>query len=226
VGVGGDDSFVVVGQGDYIEGNILTQLRPAKDGIVRSVRDISGWAYAVGFGGLVAKRTGASQWGRVDDGLPASVRLEAIHGFSESDMYAVGWDGAVWHFDGRAWSACAVPTNAILSCVCCAGDDFVYVAGQNGVILRGRASTWTVLTNEVATSHIWDLEWFSQKIYLSTYVGLHEVVGDKVVQLDLGDAQPESAYHLSTADGVMWSVGENDVVALEGSSWRTISTTI
>ncbi len=225
VAVGGDDSFVIVGQGDFVEGHLHGQLEKDRSGIVRSVRDIEGWAYAVGFGGVVLKRSGVASWVRVDAGIPPSVRFEAIHGFNESDIYAVGWEGHVWHFSGKTWSRCTVPTNAILSAVCCAGDSFVYIAGQNGTILRGRTDKWAIVPNDAENAHIWDLEWFNGKLYASTYVMIYEVGANGVIAVEFGPAQPDSAYHLSSADAVLWSVGESDVATFDGKKWALLLTT-
>ncbi|NHZ40887.1 hypothetical protein [Massilia aquatica] len=63
--------------------------------------------------------------------------------FSAADMYAVGSDGDVWHFEGTAWHSCPFPTDASLETVCCAGDGLVYITEINGSVWAGRSDGWT-----------------------------------------------------------------------------------
>jgi hypothetical protein len=224
--IGGDDNFAICGGGDFITGNILAQLKPSKDGLVRSVKDINGWAYAVGYGGLVVKRNGLAEWTRVDAGMGNGARLEAIHGFSEQEMYAVGVDGAIWMFERDSWRSIPSPTNVILSCVCCAGDGAVYAGGQDGLLLRGVKDQWVVMEQDVTRAHIWDLEWFRGRLYASTYSAIYELTANGLAPVDLKSKQPNTTYHLSSCDDALWSVGELDIVSFDGKKWSPISTSI
>ncbi len=52
--------------------------------------------------------------------------FEAIDGYSSEALYAVGWAGEVWKFDGAKWSQAPKLTDAVLTAVCCAPDNVVY----------------------------------------------------------------------------------------------------
>src|SRR5690606_28655431 len=99
-------------------GNIFTDSAPPppnpRYGSFRSVAEIDGKAYAVGLRGMVYRLDEWTRWTRIDDGLPETFDIQAIHGFGESDLYAVGFRGECFRNDGRKWSMIEMPTNVNL----------------------------------------------------------------------------------------------------------------
>lgn len=223
VAVGGDGRFLVFGSGDNIEGNIYgAAKRSDKVGPFRSVRNIAGKAYAVGLDGIVYRRDDVSAWTAIDSGLPADQDLEAIHGFSSEDIYAVGWNGSVWHFDGKTWSHRDTPTNVTLTGVCCAPDGMVYCCGRSGILMKGRDRTWQLVQHEATQADFWDVEWFSGKLFVSTMMLLYTLRDQNLAPVDFGDDAPATAYHLDAVEGEMISVGAKDVMAFDGVNWTRI----
>jgi len=104
VAVGRFGHYLVLGEGDQIEGRIAAAKTDGRTQPFRGVRDIAGKAYAVGMGGQVYRRDNLQTWTRLGNSLPHAIDLEAIHGFNEEEIYAVGWKGALWRFDGTDWS--------------------------------------------------------------------------------------------------------------------------
>ncbi|EPG9677358.1 WD40/YVTN/BNR-like repeat-containing protein, partial [Citrobacter freundii] len=107
--------------------------------------------YAIGSAFRVYKRIAHQVWEEWSKTLPVpdgyiEEKAETISrslfkdlsGFSESDMYAVGGMGTVYHFDGKKWQQITFPTNKLLYTVCCGGDGFVYIADFDGAIWKGR----------------------------------------------------------------------------------------
>lgn len=88
--------------------------------------------------------------------LPDDPSLFAVHGTGPLDVWAVGShsgiDGAVYHFDGMQWLEVPVDANEWLESVYAATPSDVWIAGRNGVVLRGNASGFVPVTIPVATS--------------------------------------------------------------------------
>jgi hypothetical protein len=73
-----------------------------------------------------------------------SVALEAPDRLA-TELYAVGWQGEIWHYDGEKWHQLPSPTKLVLVDVCCAGDGTVYACGREGLLLKGRDQTWEIV---------------------------------------------------------------------------------
>lgn len=207
--------------GDIIE-NSHPKAKGKRHGGFRSVSQIAGKAYAVGFNGMVYRLDKSDYWTRIDDGLPATFNIDAIHGYTDSDIYAVGNNGNLWHFDGKNWQKHELPTNLHLYAVNCAGDGVVYVAGDSGVLMKGNKSIWEIVDHDATEEDIWDLEWFNGKLYVSTLTNLYWLNGDQLEPVSFGKDKPKSFYQLSAAPGVLWSVGEFDIMSFDGQQWSRV----
>lgn len=207
-------------------GDILESSQPpskeTRHGGFRSVSEIAGRAFAVGLRGLVYRLDELKLWMRIDDGLPKTFNIQAIHGFDATDIYAAGRDGEVWHYDGKAWDKLDMPTNANLTSVKCAADGKVYITGHSGTLLCGSGETWDVINHESTDDDLWDVEWFKDKVYVSSMSSVYRLEGQRLVKVNFGNDTPKTCYQLSTADDVMWSNGEYDIMAFDGNVWSRI----
>jgi hypothetical protein len=228
VALGAGGQVYCVGSGD-----IHDELIDTRDGgdvprTMRGLACVDGKAIAVGMGRYVYRRDGRDVWTPLDDGArqergdPNVVGFEAVDGFSSSEMYAAGWNGEIWSWDGESWTPVQSPVNLTLSTVCCADDGEVYVAGRRGLLLRGRGRRWSVIQHDDHAEDIWDLAWFRGDLYVSTSVGLYRLVDDHLRHVDMGEDWPRSYFHLSAIDEVLWSIGAKDVLAYDGSRWTRI----
>ncbi len=221
------EKVVLIGEdGDvatYVAGQRTDEsLHPAPV-MIRNARTIGGEVYACGAKRQVYRRVGEAQWR--DISAPRAQQsealgFEAIDGFAHDDIYAVGWGGEIWHYDGRAWRSCASPTHVILTSVCCAGDGVVYAAGQGGVLLRGRGEAWEKIVWGDEVIDLWDLCWFEDKLYVASSTALFTLDQDRLAPVDLSTVAPVSCFSLSTAQGVLWSVGKETVISFDGTRWR------
>ncbi|MET0384359.1 MAG: hypothetical protein ABW321_00295 [Polyangiales bacterium] len=71
--------------------------------------------------------------------------LRAVWGSSASDVWAVGNDGALLHYDGHAWSAARSDTTSHLTGVSGTAADDVWAVGENGAVLHYDGRVWRVL---------------------------------------------------------------------------------
>jgi hypothetical protein len=196
--------------------------RTRRLGGFRSVSEVEGKAYAVGLRGMVYRLDALSRWTRIDEGLPDSFNIQAIHGFEASDIYAVGRHGELWHYNGTEWMKRELPTNVNLTSVKCTADGIVYIGGHSGILIHGRGNTWAIIDHEETEDDIWDLEWFNGHLYVSTMRAIYKLNEDELAPVDFGDDPPKSCYQLSAAKGVMWSNGEYDIMSFDGRSWTRI----
>ncbi|KQX27884.1 hypothetical protein ASD05_28095 [Variovorax sp. Root434] len=192
--------------------------------MIRNAREIGGHVHACGSKRQVFRRVGDRQW--VDMSAPPAAQtevfgFEALDGYAENEIYAAGWGGEIWRYDGSAWTQCGSPTNVILTAVCCAGDGTVYVGGQGGVLVSGRGDVWaSVAWEDEVTADLWDLCWFRDRLYVATMSQLYTLDADRLVPVDYGGMGRVTCYSLSVAQGVLWSVGKADVASFDGTTWQ------
>lgn len=222
-----EEKVVLVGEDGevltYVGGKSKEEAITPTPVMIRNAREIDGEVYACGMKRQVFRRTGEKRW--VDMSAPRAgdtekFGFEAIDGYSAGDIYAAGWGGEIWRFDGKAWSDCGSPTNVILTAVCCAGDGVVYAAGQGGVLVRGRQDSWEVVPWEGEVGEdLWDLCWYRDKLYVATMNSLYTLDGNALDGVDFSEAGAMTCYSLSQAEGVLWSVGKSDVASFDGTAW-------
>ena len=209
-----------------VAGNIFNNSYPPpkqpRYGDIRSISEIGGKAYAVGFEGMVYRLDDLTKWTRIDEDLLRIFDIEAIHGFDAADIYAVGYRGELWHFNSKTWTKHELPTNAYLTTVKCTGDGTVYIAGHGGILIRGREHMWEIIDHKETIDDLWDLEWFEGELYISTMSNVYQLKKDGLELVNFGDNPPKSCYQLSSAKGVMWSIGEKDIMSFDGKKWTRI----
>ena len=84
-------------------------------------------AYAVGFGGLILKRTGGT-WSQMNSNTTLS--LFDVWGSNQDDVWAVGVGGITLHWDGTNWSVVESGTSASLVAVEGYNSSHIYSAGS------------------------------------------------------------------------------------------------
>ncbi|MCL7489195.1 MAG: hypothetical protein M8357_13590, partial [Desulfobulbaceae bacterium] len=67
--------------------------------------------------------------------------LNGICGFSETDMYVVGADSLILHYNGSEWSGVDVGTGYDLNDIRCAGTGDIIAVGDGGTIIQATART-------------------------------------------------------------------------------------
>lgn len=221
---------LVIGDSGIVQNVIATGSHsPMSNGPLTNVNCIAGREiFAVGTARQVYKKVGISEWVRHDQTCKpenpkerARVAFLSIDGFSGADMYAVGWDGQIWHFNGKVWSHLDSPTNmALFSVRCCSNGD-VYACGQNGVIIRGRNSNWRIIEHTETKESLRDIEEFGGKLYFCSNNLLYALQDDELVP-EVADFQVKSFGKLKASGQVLLSVGLKDAAVFDGHSWQQL----
>lgn len=201
---------------------------PKIHGPMRQIRSIEGKAYAVGMARQVYRRDGVNIWTSINQGAQPTpeikpiVGFDTVDGFSKKEIYAAGRNGEIWNYNGTIWKQMDSPTNRHLTNMCCAGNELIYICGQGGVLIEGRNDQWRLITATDFQKDLWGLAWFENKLYVSSRELIYYLKDDKLKPVDMADDIPATCYHLSAADGVMWSIGPKDIMAFDGKKWTRI----
>jgi len=196
---------------------------------IRKVRCIAGRAYAAAVGQEIFRRADIGVWNALSrEGLPENRSKQLlsafndVDGFTESNLYAVGEKGNVWHFDGKRWRSCKFPGEQDLFGICCAGDGNVYVCGQDDLVYVLSKGTWSKIHEGSGNTlyPLTDMRWFDDKLWL---------VGDfktkNIIKGELVDASHNGndirANFIDAADGVLLLATSGGTVMLfDGKVFR------
>lgn len=86
-----------------------------------------------------------------DEPLPSAgntnLGLSALWGSAADDVWAVGDEGAIFHFDGRSWQRFESGTNVMLLDVWGSGPNDVWACGEFGTIAHWDGTSWTAASS-------------------------------------------------------------------------------
>jgi hypothetical protein len=239
----GDIEFTWVGgqRIERIEAAGVRRDTPPIYGYVHAIRQIGGDLYVAGSGGQVYRRNGG-QWTPMAESLlkpavaPASV-LDAvamdiggkefadIDGVSSSDLYVVGGNGEIFHYDGADWTECDGDTPRPLNCVRAVSASEVWACGFGGALLRGNARTGFSSVGSCSEVLIFSsLGILGGRVYLASNKGIFSLSDDGIIRRVKTGLKPEveDANVIDIKDGVLWSFGYKDIVHFDGSGWHRL----
>jgi hypothetical protein len=203
---------------------------PNRSAFMRCMRKIDGNVYAAGLARQVYRRLGPDNWTRIDQGafVDRSQRTEtigfnAIDGFAASSIYAVGYGGEIWHFNGTGWVETESPTNVVLTGVKCLASGDVVVCGMAGTLLRGDSNGWRVIPQSATEADFWGIAEFRGRVYVSNREGLYLLDDADLTKVDMGIGVPVTTAYVDADSDVLWSVGHKDLVStVDGIAWVVI----
>jgi len=194
-------------------------------GNLRRLVAVDGKFFACGMDRVALKRNKTGSWTSFGPGAlkddPKVVGFEDIAGYSVTELYAVGWGGEIWWYDGKKWQRADSPTSAILSSMTCAPDGMVYVVGHDGVMLKGRRDQWE-LVETGRTENLKDVAHLDGQIYVCTDFALFKFQKSGLVEeTDFAqvDDRPATCLHLLESSGELVSLGTKDVFVKQGAAW-------
>lgn len=199
-----------------------SRLRPLND-----IRLIGNHIYVTGMRRQVFRRRyTASTWERCDGGVlvPRTSKEVAgflsIDGFNDSEIYAVGYRGQIWRFDGSIWSRIASPTNMRLESVRCIDGRSAIAVGDQGLILIGRNDQWDVVKQDIIDETLTDIEEVRGSVFISTEIGsLYKLDGLHLIEIDTGLGKEITTANLHSDGKTLLSVGERNLLLFDGSVW-------
>lgn len=229
----GPDGKVIVGTATgQSEEKIGTKDRDSANfGDIRNINFIGKHIYAVGMRRQVYRREGKDRWKILDKGVfQAKIEngisgFNAIDGANENSIYAVGFNGEIWRFDGKNWHEIESPTNVILNSVRAVNDTRIYACGQMGTLLKGSGEAWIAIDQSETDDQFWGLEWFKDDLYIATSKQLFILRDDNTLEkVDMGLNYQPTCGSLHANDGVLLSVGRKHVCwTKDGKKWVDIS---
>ena len=86
-------------------------------------------------GNLAGCARSGSVW-ELETSLPQEDHLRGVWCYSASDVFAVGWDGTILHYDGSSWNLMNSGTDSILEGVWGSSSSDVFAVGNGGTILH------------------------------------------------------------------------------------------
>lgn len=197
---------------------------------LKTIRRIGGHVYVAGMGRQVYRRNGPEQWARIDAGVfvprsqrKKSVGFNAIDGFDEKRIYAVGYHGEIWYYNGKNWRQQESPTNLLLACVKCAPDGKVYACGQAGVLLVGSDNRWRIVEQDLTGEDFWGIAYFQDKVWVSNADGIFVLNDGAFRRVDLRCKEDISTCYLDATNNAIWAVGEKDILfSNDGIRWKRL----
>ncbi len=192
----------------------------------RFIQNVAGRVYAGGTKRFVHRRLGYKSWEEVSRSdmheSDTSIAFEGMAGFSDTELYAVGWNGEIWSFNGAAWRMLDSPTNLILTDATTTTDK-VFACGQMGTIIEGRKDSWRIVEHDVMSDDLWSAATFRNTPYFATDYGILKYENGDVSWAAEQSAQMRTTMFLSVGPSGLWSFGPHDICLFDGDTWTTIA---
>lgn len=203
----------------------------ADRGGITKLKTIGGYLYCCGGNRSVGKRTGKNNWFSHSQTLPMPSKTTQggftdIDGFNEQDIYTVGGKGDVWHYNGEEWHPITFFTsNDCVNTVCCGGDGFVYVSGDEGLTFIGRNNRWKKINDKGITQGFRDMVWHHDRVWCTNDDGVWTIKENKIAVASLPLEIAACAGHLYVNNGVLLLAGSGGAAFLENGQWQSILVT-
>lgn len=207
---------------------------PAARGNLRDLRIIGNYVYAAGMMRQVYRKLvlqvgdATIPWERFDAGLLDDFTndrisgITSIDGMNTDELYACGWGGEIWWFNGKRWQPVESPTNVKLERIFCDNINRMIAVGQSGVVITGRGHVWNEVNNEVTREQFWGGCNFQGRSLLATQHNLYELMPDnRIIEIALSHGDPVSSGWLCCDSNVVWSIGSEHLFwSQNASQWN------
>jgi hypothetical protein len=191
---------------------------------------IQGTIYTVGYPNKMYKRVTKNQWEDITETIAIPKDLEDAFGFkyfwkdadgfSENDIYTVGGQGEVWHYDGKHWKQIPFVNDLWLNNVCCAPDGKVYVGGHGSSLYVWNKKEWKEIKSSTGIDSFKDIKWFKGKLYCGEESRLRVLENDELVTV--GTPFPQGSIDISPNGDYMLVAGEQKAHLFDGEKWEVL----
>lgn len=227
--VGDNGECAVVGVDSIVRDEYVTSSSrsPRNTGHIRGAAAIGDDVIVVGMQRQVYRRTGVSGWVDMMQGIPPSdsagiTGFECVLAVSPDEIYAAGWRGELWMFDGTRWNRLDSPTNGIITSLCLDENGEIIGCGRKGLFIRGRGDKWRVIEGLICPDDLWSVISISGRIYAAGLRFLYALSDDKIEIIDFENIRASTFGSLVSGGGVLWSMGEKDLLSFNGSNWKRL----
>jgi hypothetical protein len=186
------------------------------------LRRIGRHLYACGTGFQVVRRE-ENGWRPIDEGIfVGAIRpihiLTSIDGQSETEIYAVGTGGTLFHYNGALWAELEFPTNYGLTKVRSVGGES-FIRGFHGLLGRGNREGWEVLSGARGNCHLTDIEYCFDRLYVASEYDLSVLHQNSLSPVAIPLEGELSFGWLCSGFGQLWSVGGESILCFDGENW-------
>jgi hypothetical protein len=210
---------------DALAGRFKAEQLPGVEatGPMERIRAIGSAVFACGWAGQVLLRR-RTTWEQLELGTKGEQpNFMAIDGFAEDDVYAVGLQGVIWHYDGKRWRASESPTPHALYDVRCLGKDELVVCGADGGVFRGKGRRLRAIGDPTFEGTCWAVEAFEGRLYVTrAHDGLAVLERGRWKRVKLNAKQKRTTHRLSASPEALYSFGQADIVKFDGRAWHDV----
>ncbi len=198
------------------------------------LKNIHGAVYGVAPLRTVYKRLGVDEWSYEEElrNIPGVQQTSEegfwdTDGFNQNDIYAVGGERDVWHFNGENWNPIDIGRRPFhCKCVVCAEDGYVYIGGENGAIARGRGDEWKTYFPEGDEEDFFSIVSYRGRVFAGTEEDTFIIGEDLIPQpYDFeGQLHPIAGRFMYAAyDRLLIASNFNQVAFFDGEKWLDIN---
>jgi hypothetical protein len=196
---------------------------------VGNIRSAARWGdevIAVGMQRQAYRRSADGVWSDMMQGFPDPAQggvsgLECVLALSGDEVYAAGWHGEIWRFDGHLWQPVPSPTRQLITAMCLdPSSGQVLAAGRGGLLLRGRHGQWDLVPGGGCPADIWSMSGATGTVYAAGLGHLFALEDGVVEPLDV-DATSFGEL-VEAGSGALWSLGRKDFLGRDDTGWRRI----
>lgn len=175
-------------------------------------------------------RDKSGTWVAIDAGIfvPRAERTAPVGFFALAarrmdDLYAAGYGGEIWHYDGGNWVQETSPTNLSITAADMSDDGTVHLVGQLGTYIVGRKGEWRVVENTAHKDDFWGVQVFQGTVYFSTRLGLYRLKDEVIEPVESDVFSGGTFFKLASTKDMIWSVGEKNIFqSNNGYDWEAI----
>ncbi len=217
--------YAGLGENKRIEQSIPPELR------IHNLTKVGDQIYGIGYNREVLKRIGPDKWesisSEIKDSDAKGQGFFDLDGFSTDDLYAVGGNSDIWHFNGQRWRPLDVSNNFLPTAVCCAEDGYVYIAGAWGMIARGRDDTWETYCPDPTISKFTAVVSYQGRIFFGSESSVrvldHNAPNLEHQPYDFeGQIYPFPARRMDVGHGLVMFASLDQVAIYDGKEWKKI----
>ena len=150
------------------------------------------------------------------------VGFESLDGFTENEIYAAGWHGEIWLYNGIIWQQVSGKKDILIRALCCHEDGFVFAAAQDNRIFKGKKDRREEVLIKQTANPIEEFISFQSTLYTASSDKLFTLQDDSLAEVDFGSDWPSTCGYLSRGDGILVCAGAKGLFSFDGQKWTRL----